>query len=105
MTYIVSFQISALHLILLQIMTILFFVGYQVADQNLRVVLRLLSQTLGSADKRLNVAIQLSPETGPADESTISHIQAYLEARYKWSLNLQVYWGDAREFAKELRMQ
>ena len=83
----------------------LIFVGYQVADQNLRVVLRLLSQTLGSADKRLNVAIQLSPETGPADESTISHIQAYLEARYKWSLNLQVYWGDAREFAKELRMQ
>jgi len=83
----------------------LVFVGYQVADQNLRVVLRLLSQTLGAADKRVNVAIQLSPEIGLADEETILHIQSYLEKRYLWSLNLQVYWGDAREFATELRQQ
>jgi hypothetical protein len=84
----------------------LLFVGYQVADQNLRVILRLLSQTLGSSEQRLNVAIQLTPDTGPeADPTTIAHIQGYLEARYRWSLNLQVYWGDAREFARELRQQ
>lgn len=83
----------------------LLFVGYQVADQNLRLILRLLWQTLGLAEQKMNVAIQLAPETGPADENTIAHIQHYLEERYKWSLRLQVYWGDAREFARELRRQ
>jgi hypothetical protein len=83
----------------------LLFVGYRIADQNLRVVLRTLFQALGPADKRLNVAIQFSPETGAADNETIARIQESLEARYRWSLNLQVYWGDAREFALELRSQ
>ena len=83
----------------------LLFMGYHVGDQNLRVVLRLLSQTLGTADQRLNVAIQLSPETGVADPSAVAEILEYLENRYKWSLRLQVYWGDAREFATELRQK
>jgi hypothetical protein len=83
----------------------LLFVGYHVADQNLRVILRLLSQKLGTADQRLNVAIQLSPTHDPADLRLADHIQEYLEKRYAWSLRMQVYWGDAREFARELRKQ
>jgi SIR2-like domain len=83
----------------------LLFVGYGVADENLRVVLRLLSETLGAADKRLNVAIQLGPEHGLSDSLAIKKIHDYLERRYQWSLRLQVYWGEARDFASELRRQ
>src|SRR5439155_19022177 len=82
----------------------LLFVGYHVADQNLRIILRLVCQTLGMAEQRLNVAIQL-PDSEIADLSMLSEVQQYLERRYRWSLRLQVYWGDAREFASELRKQ
>lgn len=83
----------------------LLFIGYHVADQNLRVILRLLFQKLGTADQRMNVAIQLTPDSHTYDPAVALLAQKYLERRYAWSLRLQVYWGDAREFSRELRKQ
>ena len=79
----------------------LLFVGYRLADQNLHVLLRMVTLKLGI--KKLNLAIQLSPSLADTDPKLVPMILKYLEDRYEWSLKLQVYWGDAREFAAELR--
>ena len=81
---------------------LLLFVGYSVRDQNLRVVLRTLWQALTPASDRLNIANQLRLEPGVTG-ADIDRIKTYLERHYEVSLKLQVYWGEAREFAAELR--
>ena len=81
---------------------LLLFVGYSVRDENLRVVLRTLWQTLSPSADQLNIAIQLQGEQQTTTEE-IRRIQAYIEKHYEISLRLHIYWGDSGDFARELR--
>jgi hypothetical protein len=86
--------------------TTLLFVGYRLADLNFRVILRGLLGSLEQSTRRLSIAVQLKPEgdTGSSQEE-IEKIQDYLERYFDWTLNLQVYWGPAHQFGRELRQR
>lgn len=83
----------------------LLFVGYRLADLNFRVILRGLLGSLEQSTRRISIAVQLKPEAGNADklEEVQRKVQDYLERYFDWTLNLQVFWGPAQEFAGELR--
>lgn len=72
----------------------LLFVGYRLADLNFRVLFRSVFQGMESGLRRINIAVQLPPEDGPA-------AQAYLD-KYFHNEHVKVYWGDANQFAEEL---
>jgi hypothetical protein len=78
----------------------LLFIGYRMADWNIRVVLqglRRLGQGIGG---RGNLSIMvLVPPDGP--EGTQQKLQEYLD-RYYAAIDLRVYWGTARQFCGEL---
>jgi hypothetical protein len=84
--------------------TTLLFVGYRLADLNFRVILRGLLGSLEQSSRRISITVQLKPE-GPdgGKEEEISKVQDYLERYFDWTFNLQVYWGPARQFVRELR--
>jgi hypothetical protein len=78
----------------------LVFIGYRMADWNIRVLLqglRRLGQGLG-AKGNLSVMVLLPPE-GPA--GTQQKMQDYLD-RYYAAMDMRVYWGSARQFCGEL---
>lgn len=81
---------------------LLLFLGYSIRDQNLRVVLRTLWQTLSPSTDQLNIAVQLKAEP-EMNGAQLDRITKYLEKQYEISLRLQVYWGDSRDFACELK--
>ena len=74
----------------------LVFVGYRLADWDFRVLHRGLVMTGEPSLRRLSVNVQLRPDDDPSRE--------YLE-RYFGAMHLEVYWGTARDFARELREQ
>lgn len=71
------------------------FIGYSMADWNFRVLFQGLRPNL----KLMSVAVLVPP--GNSEPSRIK-AQEYLDKYYK-ALELQVYWGSAREFSAELR--
>src|SRR5438270_850004 len=73
----------------------LLFVGYGLADINFRVILRALLGSLGPSARKLHLSIKYSG--GDAKE-----LEDYLETYFRWSLQLNVFWGSARDFAAEL---
>ncbi len=73
----------------------LLFVGYRLADWNLRVLL----QGLRTTRETLSIVV-MPPPKGPGPVQEVS--QKYLE-RYYDEIGLRVYWGTAREFCGELR--
>ncbi|MGZ3337415.1 MAG: SIR2 family NAD-dependent protein deacylase [Isosphaeraceae bacterium] len=78
----------------------LLFIGYRMADWNIRVLLqglRRLGQGLGGKGN-LSVMVLVPPE-GP--EGTQQKTQEYLD-RYYAAIDLRVYWGTARQFCGEL---
>ena len=78
----------------------LLFIGYRMADWNIRVLLqglRRLGQGLGGRGN-LSVMVLVPPE-GP--EGTQKKMQEYLD-RYYAAIDLRVYWGTARQFCGEL---
>ena len=78
----------------------LLFIGYRMADWNIRVLLqglRRLGQGL-SGKGNLSVMVLIAPE-GP--EGTRDKVQDYLSGYYA-AMDLRVYWGTAREFCGEL---
>jgi hypothetical protein len=78
----------------------LLFIGYRMADWNIRVLLqglRRLGQGLGGRGN-LSVMVLVPPE-GP--EGTQQKMQDYL-ARYYAAIDMRVYWGTARQFCGEL---
>jgi len=78
----------------------LLFIGYRMADWNIRVLLqglRRLGQGL-SGKGNLSVMVLVPPE-GP--EGTQQKMQDYL-ARYYAAIDMRVYWGTARQFCGEL---
>jgi SIR2-like domain len=73
----------------------LLFIGYSLADWNLRVLL----QSLRPTRETLSIVVMPAPKgPGPVQEEA----QRYLE-RYYEQMGLHVYWATAREFCGELR--
>ena len=84
--------------------TTLLFVGYRLADLNFRVILRGLLGSLEHSTRRISITVQLKPEgPGAEKEEEILRIQDYLERYFDWTFNLQVYWGPAHQFVRDLR--
>lgn len=73
----------------------LLFVGYRLADLNFRVLFRSLFKGMEDSLRRISLAIQLPHEDGP-------EAQMYLDEYFR-KANIKLFWGDAREFAAELR--
>jgi hypothetical protein len=71
----------------------LLFIGYRLADWNFRVLHRGLVMAGESSLRRLSVTVQLRAASAERD---------YLE-KYFGAMNVRVYWGDASDFAAELR--
>lgn len=83
--------------------TALLFVGYSLADWNFRVILRGL---VGSMEANLGypgIAVQL-PLSGMSEKEQ-DRAQRYLDQYFDkiQKVNVRIYWGDARQFACELR--
>jgi hypothetical protein len=74
----------------------LLFLGYRLADWNFRVLHRGLVMAGEQSLRRLSVNVQLPP----ADQQSRDYLEGYFGA-----MNVQVYWGTASEFARELREQ
>jgi SIR2-like domain len=87
--------------------TTLLFIGYRLADLNFRVVLRGLLSSIEQSTKRISIAVQLRPDTRDSKNAgdEVDRMQEYLERYFDWTLNLQVYWGPAADFARELQQR
>lgn len=75
----------------------LLFIGYKIADLDIRVLLRSLFEQI---DKRNHLSVQLVPDVGSLEQK--EQAQKYLD-KYFGNLNIRVYWGDCREFSAELK--
>jgi hypothetical protein len=73
----------------------LLFVGYGLADINFRLILRGLVGSLAPSARQLHLSIQYAG--GDPKE-----LQDYMEDYFRWSLQLNVFWGSARDFTTEL---
>jgi SIR2-like domain len=84
--------------------TSLLFVGYSLADWDFRVLFRGLIGSLGRTVGAMSIAVQLEPETLDASpegrERALKYLNAYFEAIQ--TIKVRVYWGDARNFGREL---
>lgn len=72
----------------------LLFVGYSLADMDFRVLFRGLVESLEGGLRRFSVAVQLPPQEAQQ--------QKYWEY-YFGRMEVKLYWGDAKNFATELR--
>ena len=78
----------------------LLFIGYRMADWNIRVVLQGLRSLGQSFNRAGNLSVMvLVPPDGP--DGVRQKMQDYLD-RYYAAMDLRVYWGTAREFCGEL---
>jgi hypothetical protein len=82
--------------------TSLLFVGYSLNDWNFRVLFRSVVGYLEKSLQRAHISVQLAPVKTNASEDERRNAEDYLN-RYFDNLNIRVYWGTAREFARELR--
>ena len=91
--------------------TSLLFVGYSLSDWNFRVLFRGLVGSLGRTLARASVAVQLSPSTGEdttgsdaASDERRLRAQRYLNGYFEQiqTIKVRLYWGDARDFSREL---
>jgi hypothetical protein len=82
--------------------TSLLFVGYSLNDWNFRVLFRSIVSYLELSTRRAHVSVQLSPLSEKATNENRKSAEDYLN-RYFDNLKIRVYWGDARNFARELR--
>jgi len=78
----------------------LLFIGYSLEDINFRVIFQYLMDSLGIKLKSRSMAVQRP--FGFTEEKK-QQAQEYLDKRAKNKFNINVYWGDALEFAAELR--
>ncbi len=85
--------------------TSLLFVGYSLTDWNIRVLFRGLIGSLGASLGMTSIAVQLAPPAADASEHGRQRAQRYLDAYFDTiqKIKVRTYWGDAREFAGELR--
>src|SRR5215469_8222801 len=82
----------------------LLFIGYSLADWNFRVLFRSLFGSLSSMTN-LIVAVQLRPKEVKNEDDAIKYLGKYFASVLGKSTNLKVrvYWGEATDFAIELR--
>jgi hypothetical protein len=80
--------------------TSLLFIGYRLADWSFRVVFRGIIGSLPRSLGRIRITVQLVPD--PAEGFTQEQVQRYLEDYFAKD-NVRVYWGEARDFAQDLR--
>jgi SIR2-like domain len=85
--------------------TSLLFVGYSLADWDFRVLFRGLIGSLGATLGYTSVAVQLDPSSAEEPEERRREAQQYLNSYFEkiQTIKVRMYWGDAREFARELR--
>ena len=83
--------------------TSLLFVGYSLADWNFRVLFRGLVSSLGASLGYNSIAVQLPPDavTGKGLERAQKYLDQYFDEIQK--IQIRIYWGDVRKFARELR--
>ncbi len=79
----------------------LLFLGYSLGDWSFRVLFQGLVGTTESSLRRLSVTVQLPPISPDAPVDMRSRAKEYLAAYFE-RMDMRVYWGDARSFAKEL---
>lgn len=82
--------------------TSLLFVGYSLNDWNFRVLFRSVVSYLEISTRRVHISVQLSPLKHTASDEQKRNAEDFLNRSFS-KLNIRIYWGDAREFAKELR--
>ena len=75
----------------------LIFLGFQLDDWEFRVILQGLLKRIAQSSQKRHVGVQLDP--GQATDET--QAQKYLE-RYLDTYRIDIYWGEARQFANEL---
>lgn len=81
--------------------TSLLFVGYSLSDWNFRVLFRSVISYLAISTRRVHISVQLSPLKNDASDEQKRNAEQYLNSYFS-KLDIRVYWGDAKEFAKEL---
>lgn len=85
--------------------TSLLFLGYSIADWDLRVIFRSLVSYLERSIGRAHISVQLMPIRGEDSEDfriKLRNAQKYLDDYYG-KLAIRMYWGTCQEFAAELR--
>jgi hypothetical protein len=84
--------------------TSLLFVGYSLADWDFRVLFRGLIGSLGGTVGTTNIAVQLEPKavdgTPEGRERALKYLRDYFEKIQ--TVKVRVYWGDAKDFGREL---
>lgn len=79
----------------------LLFIGYRLADIDFRVLFRGLKYVTSLAGQKKSVAVQL-----PADASIGNKAKAEeFMTKYLGKVDVTVYWGNAKEFAAEIRQR
>jgi hypothetical protein len=76
------------------------FIGYGLADWNFRVLLQGLYRFMEKGLGRNHTAVMIPPDI-PDSEAQQRKVQAYLAAYYQ-NIDVQIFWGTAREFCTEL---
>ena len=84
--------------------TSLLFLGYQIADWDLRVILRSLSSYFEKSISRAHISVQLLPGSGSdtKKKEKKKKTQEYLDDYFD-ELDIRVYWGKCRDFSAELK--
>lgn len=82
--------------------TSLLFVGYSLDDWNFRVLFRSVVGYLEKSLLRAHISVQLVPVKETASEEQRRGAEDYLN-RYFDNLKIRIYWGTAKEFARDLR--
>ena len=87
--------------------TSLLFVGYSLADWDFRVLFRGLIGSLGATLGYTSVAVQLDPSSADEPEERRREAQQYLSSYFEkiQTIKVRMYWGDARDFSRELRQR
>lgn len=87
--------------------TSLLFIGYSLSDWNFRVLFRGLIGSQAAGLGYTSVAVQLSPSAADNSEKGKQDAQKYLDTYFEkiQQVKVRVYWGDIKEFTKELRQR
>jgi hypothetical protein len=80
------------------------FLGYKLADWNFQVLFRSFVRYLERSSHSRHISVQLDPLSEGTPEDQRARARQYL-GKYFDSQNIAVYWGDCREFARELRQR
>ena len=81
----------------------LIFVGYSLSDMNFRLIFRSIMNSVGRGLMSKNIAVLLPPNLASNENLNLEKAQKYLEQYAKDLFKVQVYWGQASDFSKELR--